>query len=105
MKCKKRKELYPYENSSVFYSLYNDDKFRVVCGIANDMNYETIGVRWLINKYGEKNYNGYPYRKYMRIPDIFAIDFLKSLLKNDKEHCDEVKINKVIKILEKQNLR
>ncbi|MDA3055724.1 MULTISPECIES: hypothetical protein [unclassified Campylobacter] len=106
MECDK---FYPYENSDDFYSLYKSSEFYVVCGVAEGQMPEdekhSVGIHWCITKKGNPSKVGYPSKRYVRIPDIFAIDFLKSLLKNDKKHCDEVKINKVIKILEKQNLR
>lgn len=106
MECKK---IYPYENSDDFYSLYKSSEFCVVCGVAEGQILEdekySVGIHWCITKKGNPSKVGYPNKKYVRIPDIFAIDFLKSLLKNDIENSNEPEIKEVIKILEKQNLR
>ena len=104
-----RKKMYPYKNSDDFYLLYESSEFCVVCGVAEGqiLEYEkySVGIHWCITKKGNPSEVGYPNKKYVRIPDIFAIDFLKSLLKNDIENSNEPEIKEVIKILEKQNLR
>lgn len=65
------------------------------------MEEKSIGIRWTINKRGNKSRTGYPYKKYVRLPWYFSEGFLQTILTNKNLNgeviCKSEKIKEVIK--------
>ena len=92
---------FPYENDEELKLLYQDDWFCVVFGTAEDMNEKSIGIRWIIDKKGDKNPKGYPYERYVRLPWNFSEGFLQTILANKNPNgqviCKSKNIEEAIK--------
>jgi hypothetical protein len=99
---KECEKFFPYENDETLECLYKGDWFCIVFGTAEDMEEKSIGIRWTINKKGNKSpIIGYPRERYVRLPWYFSEGFLQTILANKNPNgqviCKSKNIEEAIK--------
>ena len=100
---KECEKFFPYENDEALECLYKDDWFCVVFGTAEEMEdikEKSIGIRWIIDKKGNKSRTGYPREGYVRPPWYFSENFLQTILTNKNPNgeviCKSERIKKAM---------